>query len=58
MAEDATFRRLADRLLTGAKGYGDNDFKIVLAKRAIARALTEAATRPSQSQGNGPRQTR
>jgi xanthine dehydrogenase YagS FAD-binding subunit len=37
------FEKAADAILTGAKGYGDNTFKIELAKRAIVRALTEAA---------------
>lgn len=37
------FRRSADILLRGAKGYGANDFKITLARRTIARALTAAA---------------
>ena len=36
------FGRLADALLRDAKGFGHNDFKIELAKRAIIRALTEA----------------
>ena len=30
-------------LLRDAKGYGRNDFKIPLARRAIVRALTQAA---------------
>ena len=38
-----SFGRLADELLHDAKGFGHNDFKIDLAKRAIIRALTEAA---------------
>ncbi|PSR52683.1 FAD-binding molybdopterin dehydrogenase [Adhaeribacter arboris] len=33
----------AEALLTGAKGYGHNNFKIELAKRAIVRALLQAA---------------
>ncbi len=37
------FQKAADAILEGAKGYGDNTFKIELAKRAIVRALTEAA---------------
>jgi len=37
------FEKAADAILTGAKGYGENTFKIELAKRAIVRALTEAA---------------
>lgn len=36
------FTLLANRILEGAKGFGDNDFKIQLAKNTIVRALTEA----------------
>ncbi|WP_299990839.1 xanthine dehydrogenase family protein subunit M [uncultured Pontibacter sp.] len=36
------FRKVAEAYLEGAKGYGDNDFKIELAKRAIVRALEQA----------------
>lgn len=50
-AEDVTFQRVADRLLHEAKGLGGNDFKIPLARKAIVRALRQAAggTRQSQS---------
>lgn len=44
--KDATpnnIRPVADAFLRGAKGYGHNDFKIELAKRAIVRAVTRAA---------------
>jgi xanthine dehydrogenase YagS FAD-binding subunit len=37
------FRRVAEELLRDAKGFGHNNFKIELAKRAIVRALTQAA---------------
>lgn len=37
-----SFARLADRLLEGAKGQGDNDFKIPLARAAVIRALDQA----------------
>src|SRR5690606_2496835 len=37
------FEAAADRLLRNAKGFGHNDFKIGLARRAIVRALTQAA---------------
>ncbi len=37
------FARTADALLEGAQGLAHNSFKIVLAKRAIVRALTQAA---------------
>ena len=33
----------ADVLLRGARGFGHNDFKIELARRAIVRALGQAA---------------
>jgi xanthine dehydrogenase YagS FAD-binding subunit len=37
-----TFRRVAAKVLEGAKGQGTNNFKIELAKRAIVRALKQA----------------
>jgi xanthine dehydrogenase YagS FAD-binding subunit len=37
------FQKAAEALLYGAKGFGHNDFKIELAKRAVVRALTQAA---------------
>lgn len=37
------FQKAAEALLQGARGFGHNDFKIELAKRAIVRALTQAA---------------
>ncbi len=37
------FRPVADALLTGARGYGHNTFKIDLARRAVVRALGRAA---------------
>jgi xanthine dehydrogenase YagS FAD-binding subunit len=40
---EAAFRSAADTALLGAKGHGDNDFKIELARRAIVRALSNAA---------------
>lgn len=42
-ASAENFKALAETVLDGAKGFGDNTFKIELAKRAIVRALTEAA---------------
>ena len=42
-ATPETYGRVADILLEGAKGYGDNTFKIELARRAIVRALGRAA---------------
>jgi xanthine dehydrogenase YagS FAD-binding subunit len=38
-----SFGRAAEVLLRDAKGYGKNNFKIELAKRAIVRALSQAA---------------
>ena len=38
--------------LRDAKGYGHNAFKIDLARRAIVRALTQAAHGTPQSQSN------
>jgi xanthine dehydrogenase YagS FAD-binding subunit len=38
-----TFASAVDLLLQGARGFGGNDFKILLAQRAIVRALTQAA---------------
>jgi xanthine dehydrogenase YagS FAD-binding subunit len=37
------FHRIAETILRDAKGFGHNDFKIVLARRAIVRALCQAA---------------
>ena len=42
-ATAANFEKAADMLLREAKGYGHNDFKIPLARKAIVRALTQAA---------------
>ena len=42
-AEAAAFGELADALLAGAEGFNDNEFKIALARRAIVRALSDAA---------------
>jgi xanthine dehydrogenase YagS FAD-binding subunit len=48
--EGGSFRSFAERVLEGAVGQGQNDFKIELAKRAIVRALTQAAAGTPQSQ--------
>ncbi|GAA3930637.1 xanthine dehydrogenase family protein subunit M [Hymenobacter algoricola] len=42
-ATEDTFRRVAAKVVEGARGYGHNTFKIELAKRAIVRALKQAA---------------
>jgi xanthine dehydrogenase YagS FAD-binding subunit len=47
-----SFARAADVLLGEARGYGHNDFKIDLARRAIVRALTQAAAGTPQSQAD------
>jgi xanthine dehydrogenase YagS FAD-binding subunit len=44
------FARAADAILREAKGQGQNDFKITLARRAIMRALQQAAAGTPQSQ--------
>lgn len=49
MPERALFEQVAARLLDGAAGLGDNDFKIELARRAIVRALDQAASGRPQS---------
>jgi xanthine dehydrogenase YagS FAD-binding subunit len=42
-ATGETFRMVAEAMLQNARGFGHNDFKIELAKRAIVRALAQAA---------------
>jgi xanthine dehydrogenase YagS FAD-binding subunit len=42
-ATHANFQKAAETLMREARGYGHNDFKIELAKRAIVRALQTAA---------------
>ena len=42
-ASEAAFEQAAERILRGARGYGQNDFKIPLARNAIVQALTNAA---------------
>lgn len=49
-ANPDTFARAAGELLKGAKGHGGNDFKIELARRAIIRALSQAAAGTPQPQ--------
>jgi xanthine dehydrogenase YagS FAD-binding subunit len=44
------FVAVADTLLKEAKGFGHNDFKIGLARRAIIRTLTQAANATPQIQ--------
>ena len=51
-ANAATFAHAADVLLHDAEGYAHNAFKIDLARRCIARALTQAARGTPQSQSS------
>jgi xanthine dehydrogenase YagS FAD-binding subunit len=51
-ANEATFTGAADLLLRDAKGFEHNAFKIDLARRAIVRALTQAAAGTPQSQSD------
>jgi len=51
-AGEAAFAQAADTALRGAKGYAHNAFKIELARRAIVRALTQAANGTPQSQSS------
>jgi len=51
-ANTTTFFRAADVLLRDAKGYAHNTFKIDLARRCIARALTQAVRGKPQSQSS------
>jgi xanthine dehydrogenase YagS FAD-binding subunit len=51
-ASAGNFARAADLLLQRAKGYQHNAFKIDLARRAIVRALTQAARGTPQEQSN------
>jgi xanthine dehydrogenase YagS FAD-binding subunit len=49
---DGNFKRAGDVLLRDAKAYEHNAFKIDLARRAIVRALMQAAQGTPQSQSN------
>jgi xanthine dehydrogenase YagS FAD-binding subunit len=51
-ASRAPFAQVADLVLRNAKGYAHNAFKIELARRAIVRALTQAAQGTPQSQSS------
>jgi xanthine dehydrogenase YagS FAD-binding subunit len=51
-ANEVTFEQAAETLLRGAKGFAHNSFKIELARRAIIRALTQAARGTPQSQSH------
>ena len=51
-ANEATFAQVADLVVRDARGFGRNTFKIDLARRAIIRALSQAARGTPQSQSN------
>jgi xanthine dehydrogenase YagS FAD-binding subunit len=51
-ATETTFAQAADIVLRDAKGFGHNTFKIGLARRAIVRALSQAARGTPQVQSN------
>ena len=51
-ADADSLRAAADMLLRDAKGFAHNAFKIELARRAIVRALTQAANGTPQIQSN------
>jgi xanthine dehydrogenase YagS FAD-binding subunit len=51
-ASHEVFAQVADVLLHDAKGFGHNNFKIDLARRAIVRTLTQAANGTPQSQSD------
>jgi xanthine dehydrogenase YagS FAD-binding subunit len=50
--DEAAFAAAADLMLHEARGFGHNTFKIDLARRAIVRALSQAARGTPQSQSN------
>jgi xanthine dehydrogenase YagS FAD-binding subunit len=50
LPSSSVFSEAAQGLLEGAKGQGENDFKIELARRAIVRALGQAAAGTPQVQ--------
>jgi xanthine dehydrogenase YagS FAD-binding subunit len=49
--DDNAFGAAADILLRGAQGYGQNDFKLTLARNAIVQALTTAARGTDYARG-------
>jgi xanthine dehydrogenase YagS FAD-binding subunit len=51
-ATAASFAAAAERILEGARGYGQNDFKLTLARNAIVQALT-TATRGTEAAKHG-----
>jgi xanthine dehydrogenase YagS FAD-binding subunit len=55
--EAALFAQVAELLLAGAQGQGDNDFKIPMARRAIVRALEQAVQGTHDNAHQTPSQT-
>lgn len=45
LVNEKTFDTAGDVAVAGAKGHGGNDFKIPLARRTVARAFTDLATK-------------
>ncbi|WP_036164698.1 xanthine dehydrogenase family protein subunit M [Massilia sp. 9096] len=54
LATDAAFKEAATRILQGARGYGQNDFKVPLAHNAIVQALQTAAKGTDYAKGERP----
>lgn len=52
LPSSGAFEEAANRLLKGAVGQGENDFKIELARRAVVRALSQAAAGTPQVQSS------
>jgi len=50
-AGDIAYAAAADAILQGARGYGQNDFKLTLAKNAIIQALSTAARGTNAASG-------
>ncbi|HAO39103.1 MAG TPA: FAD-binding molybdopterin dehydrogenase, partial [Afipia sp.] len=50
--DDAVFSAFADSVLKHARGQGQNDFKIELARRAIVRTLRQASQGNPQNQSD------
>jgi xanthine dehydrogenase YagS FAD-binding subunit len=50
-AGEAAFTRAAERILQGARGWGQNDFKLPLAKNAIVQALQTAVRGTEYARG-------
>jgi len=48
---ESAFLAVADAILQGARGYGENDFKLPLARNAIVQALTSATRGTDYARG-------